>query len=203
MSNTPAAAPDAKIALVRDSYTMPEQEYAQLDALKRRALALGHPVKKSELLRAGVAALVAMADDVLLAAVQAVPPLKTGRPKGSKAEVDAPVAEVAKPAKAPKVAKVDKVLKAEKVEKVAKPEKAVKAVKAESAEKPAKSAKPVKAKVAAEVKAEVKAELKPEVKAEAVVPQAVVRVGKKAAGQVVKQAVPAKPAARRVAAPKA
>lgn len=72
-----------KVKLVRDSFTMPELEYTQLSALKRRALALAHHVKKSELLRAGVATLAAMNDETLLAALQAVPPLKTGRPKAA------------------------------------------------------------------------------------------------------------------------
>jgi hypothetical protein len=77
-----AAAPAGpKLKLVRDSFTMPELEYAQLEALKRRALALAHHAKKSELLRAGIATLAAMDDAQLLQAMQAVPPLKTGRPR--------------------------------------------------------------------------------------------------------------------------
>jgi hypothetical protein len=43
---------------------------------------LKHAAKKSELLRAGVSALNAMADKDFLAALNAVPSLKTGRPKG-------------------------------------------------------------------------------------------------------------------------
>jgi hypothetical protein len=78
-----APAEPHKVKLVRDSFTMPELEYTQLSALKRRALTLAHHVKKSELLRAGVATLAAMNDETLLAALQAVPPLKTGRPKSA------------------------------------------------------------------------------------------------------------------------
>ena len=44
---------------------------------------LTRPVKKSELLRAGVAVLNAMTDKAFLAALNGVPSLKTGRPKGS------------------------------------------------------------------------------------------------------------------------
>jgi hypothetical protein len=51
-----------------------------LDALKLRAAKLGRPVKKTELLRAGVKAIAAMQDTALLAVLQAVPSLKTGRP---------------------------------------------------------------------------------------------------------------------------
>ena len=69
-----------KPKLVRDSFTIPKNEYEVLEGLKVRAAKLGQPVKKSELLRAGVAALAAMQDPVFLANVTAVPALKTGRP---------------------------------------------------------------------------------------------------------------------------
>ena len=52
-----------------------------LQGLKLRATSLKHTIKKSELLRAGVAALQAMSDQAFLAALGAVPSLKTGRPK--------------------------------------------------------------------------------------------------------------------------
>jgi len=70
-----------KHKLVRDSFTIPKSEYQLLDALKLRAAALKRPTKKSELLRAGIAALNAMADKPLLDALAKVPSLKTGRPK--------------------------------------------------------------------------------------------------------------------------
>jgi hypothetical protein len=71
----------AKQKLVRDSFTIPKPEYAALAELKQRSARLGHPAKKSEVLRAGIAALKALPDAALLAALQAVPSLKTGRPK--------------------------------------------------------------------------------------------------------------------------
>jgi hypothetical protein len=70
-----------KPKLVRDSFTIPKAEYLVLDELKQRSARLAHPVKKSELLRAGIKALAALADAGFLAAVQAVPAIKTGRPK--------------------------------------------------------------------------------------------------------------------------
>ncbi len=70
-----------KPKLVRDSFTIPKTEYAALDELKLRAAKLGHPVKKSELLRAGIKALTAQADVALLATLATVPSIKTGRPK--------------------------------------------------------------------------------------------------------------------------
>lgn len=79
---------DAKVKkpkMVRDSFTFPKAEYAVLDALKLRAVKLGNPAKKTELLRAGVKAISAMQDAAFLAALKAVPSLKTGRPAKDKA----------------------------------------------------------------------------------------------------------------------
>lgn len=83
-----------KNKLVRDSFTIPKAEYALLEGLKVRAANLARPVKKSELLRAGISALNGMGDKAFLAAVNAVPSLKTGRPSGSQAV--APAAKGAK-----------------------------------------------------------------------------------------------------------
>src|SRR5450830_1892318 len=69
-----------KPKLVRDSFTIPKAEYTVLDGLKQRAGKLSSPVKKSELLRAGIKALAAMPDGAFLAALKAVPAIKTGRP---------------------------------------------------------------------------------------------------------------------------
>ena len=97
-----AAAPKAKAApskaspikeakakkpkLVRDSFTIPKDEYAVIETLKQRAATLAQPVKKSELLRAGLKVLAGLSDAALRSALQAVPSIKTGRPK---AEVEA------------------------------------------------------------------------------------------------------------------
>ena len=69
-----------KPKLVRDSFTIPKPEYLVLDTLKARAIAIASPAKKGELLRAGIKALAAMSDSALLAALKAVPAIKTGRP---------------------------------------------------------------------------------------------------------------------------
>ena len=85
----PKPAPvEAKVKhkLVRDSFTIPKAEYAVLEGLKARAADLKRPTKKSELLRAGIAALNAMTDKAFLAALSGVPSLKTGRPKGTRTE---------------------------------------------------------------------------------------------------------------------
>ncbi len=70
-----------KPKLVRDSFTIPKDEYTALAELKQRCAKLAQPAKKSELLRAGIKALTALSDKALLAALKAVPSIKTGRPK--------------------------------------------------------------------------------------------------------------------------
>lgn len=69
-----------KPKLVRDSYAMPEVEYAQIAELKKRLLAQGTAVKKNELLRGGIAALAALTDAELKAVMAGVERIKTGRP---------------------------------------------------------------------------------------------------------------------------
>ena len=84
-----------KPKLVRDSFTIPKNEFAAIEALKARAIALGTSVKKSELLRAGLMALQGLSDAAYKAAVAAVPTLKTGRP-AAKAPAAQPAATPAK-----------------------------------------------------------------------------------------------------------
>jgi hypothetical protein len=73
-----------KPKLVRDSFTMPENEYAVIAALKKRCVAAGVPAKKSEILRAAIANLAKLSDSGLLATIKRLEVIKTGRPKGSK-----------------------------------------------------------------------------------------------------------------------
>ncbi len=69
---------------VRDSFTMPKAEYQLIDLLKGRAAARQRHVKKSEILRAGILALADMPDAQLFAALDAVPVIKTGRPRADR-----------------------------------------------------------------------------------------------------------------------
>jgi hypothetical protein len=69
-----------KIKMVRDSFSMPENEYLQFAALKRKCLLAGVHVKKSELLRAGLICLLKLSDSELVNVVGQVEILKTGRP---------------------------------------------------------------------------------------------------------------------------
>lgn len=99
-ANTPSPAPEAaevsstkaaktakpkKAKLIRDSFTMPEAEYNLIAEVKRRCLANGLAVKKSEVLRAAIIGFAALPDATIGAALQALEIIKTGRPpKGTK-----------------------------------------------------------------------------------------------------------------------
>lgn len=73
-----------KAKLVRDSFTMPEVEYAALSEVKKACLKAGFEVKKSELLRIGVALIRKLALSSLKQEVTALAPLKPGRPRKEK-----------------------------------------------------------------------------------------------------------------------
>jgi hypothetical protein len=77
----PAKPPKLKAKLVRDSFTMPQSDFALIAVLKERALGFKRPTKKSELLRAGLQALAGLNNTSLQAALNALAPLKPGRPK--------------------------------------------------------------------------------------------------------------------------
>jgi len=73
-----------KVKLVRDSFTMPEGEYQVLGDTKKAFLKIGISVKKSELLRAGVALIKSMEIARLKTVIDGLPPIKAGRPKKDK-----------------------------------------------------------------------------------------------------------------------
>jgi hypothetical protein len=73
-----------KPKLVRDSFTMPEAEYAVLGDVKKACLKAGIDVKKSELLRVGVALIRQLDSARLKEILTALPTLKAGRPKKAK-----------------------------------------------------------------------------------------------------------------------
>ena len=90
VKSTPAAA-DApqeagrdkvrKAKLVRDSFTMPEQEYAVLGQVKKACIKAGFEIKKSELLRIGVALISQLDMATLQKVLDSLPQLTTGRPR--------------------------------------------------------------------------------------------------------------------------
>ena len=73
-------AKEKKVKVVRDSFTLPKTELLQIADMKKRAMALGVEVKKSELIRAGLQALSTMTDAPFKKALGNVPTIKTGRP---------------------------------------------------------------------------------------------------------------------------
>lgn len=68
-----------KTKMVHDSFTMPENDYSQFAALKKKCLLAGVDVKKSGLLRAGLLYLSKLSDSELINIVGQVAILKTGR----------------------------------------------------------------------------------------------------------------------------
>ena len=70
--------------MIRDSFTMPVADYELIGVLKKRCIAVGVAIKKSELLRAGLATLEQLPLESLARVVAAVETVKTGRPPGKK-----------------------------------------------------------------------------------------------------------------------
>jgi len=69
-----------KIKIVRDSFTMPANEYKQIAEIKAACMAAGVPVKKSEVLRAGLQVLAGMSTAQIKRRLAALEKIKTGRP---------------------------------------------------------------------------------------------------------------------------
>ena len=78
-ANKPKKAP--KVKIVRDSFTMPQGEYQKIAEIKEICLEAGLPVKKSEVLRAGLKALGGMNAAQLKRALAGLEKIKTGHPK--------------------------------------------------------------------------------------------------------------------------
>jgi hypothetical protein len=70
-----------RAVLVRDSFTMPEADFALIAALKATALEGKRAAKKSELLRAGLQMLAGLDTESLVVALNRLATIKTGRPK--------------------------------------------------------------------------------------------------------------------------
>jgi hypothetical protein len=60
---------------------MPESDFERIASVKQRALQFQHVAKKSEVLRAGLAALQGLSNAQLRAVLESLPVIKTGRPK--------------------------------------------------------------------------------------------------------------------------
>lgn len=73
-----------KPKLVRDSFTMPQAEYDVLAQVKKACIAAGIEIKKSDLLRIGVAMLQKLDVKKIGEAKAGLPALKAGRPSKNK-----------------------------------------------------------------------------------------------------------------------
>ena len=80
----PAEEGSRRVKVVRDSFTMPVAEYERIAQLKKRSIEAGVALKKSEVLRAGLAVLAALPQTQFSEVVAAVQPVKTGRPPREK-----------------------------------------------------------------------------------------------------------------------
>ncbi len=74
---------EKKLKVIRDSFTLPADDYGRLSELKQVCLKDGLHVKKSELVRAGLRLLSGLDRTELLAAMEALDKIKTGRPKSN------------------------------------------------------------------------------------------------------------------------
>ena len=70
-----------KEKVVRDSFTMPQGEYRKIDEIKEVCLKAGLPVKKSEVLRAGLKTLNELNATQLKRALAGLEKIKAGRSK--------------------------------------------------------------------------------------------------------------------------
>jgi len=66
--------------VIRDSFTIPKEEYELISRIKKRCMKAGVSANKSEVLRAGLAALEAMPDKDLANLLGKLTRVKTGRP---------------------------------------------------------------------------------------------------------------------------
>jgi Arc/MetJ-type ribon-helix-helix transcriptional regulator len=66
--------------VIRDSFSLPANDYEVIGTLRERALKAGVQTNKSELIRAGLRVLLAMKEDDFLSAVKQIEKIKTGRP---------------------------------------------------------------------------------------------------------------------------
>jgi hypothetical protein len=66
--------------VIRDSFTIPDGEYALISGIRKRCMKAGVSANKSEVLRAGLAVLNAMQDRELVKVFEGLARVKTGRP---------------------------------------------------------------------------------------------------------------------------
>lgn len=68
-------------SVIRENFSLPPSDSALIDALRKRVAAQGVLLNRSEILRAGLAALSALGNAQLVDIASQVPKMKAGRPK--------------------------------------------------------------------------------------------------------------------------
>ena len=69
-----------KPKVIRDSFSLPKDDYELIKDLQKRCLGLARNASKSELVRAGLHALIKMSDAELVKTLGVLEKVKTGRP---------------------------------------------------------------------------------------------------------------------------
>ncbi|MFG6095055.1 hypothetical protein SPB21_07385 [Leptothoe sp. ISB3NOV94-8A] len=69
-----------KSKVIRDSFSLPKDDYGLIKVLQKRCLGLAQSISKSELVRAGLHTLVKMPDTELVKTLGSLEKVKTGRP---------------------------------------------------------------------------------------------------------------------------
>ena len=72
--------------LVRDSFTIPESEYVVLAKVKKACIKEGFDIKKSEMIRIGIALIAGLSVSKVKSAKKKLQTVKTGRPRKDKLE---------------------------------------------------------------------------------------------------------------------
>ena len=78
-----AKVPEGTSTVVRENFSLPPADSELINELRKRAGRGGVLLNRSELLRAGLAALNRLSDAEIAAIAEQVPKIKTGRPKGA------------------------------------------------------------------------------------------------------------------------
>ena len=76
--------PKNRKRVIRDSFTLPTDDYEIITTIRERCLDNRITINKSEVIRAGLHALNKMSDEELLAVVDSLTKIKTGRPGKTK-----------------------------------------------------------------------------------------------------------------------
>lgn len=78
------AAGEGRSKIIRDGFSMPEEDYRLIDEIKASCLNCGLIVTKSGILRAALQALSKLSPDEQAELLQSLAPIKTGRPPAQK-----------------------------------------------------------------------------------------------------------------------